>query len=190
MGYFHGDWKDILVDVDIEDITGACNTGFGANAAAATSIGFEFEFNYAFTDRFTLSGSASIVDATIDNDEPFLGAEAGERLPASPDRQLSLSGDYVWPMANGNLGFLRVDTQYIGELIGAFEFGDERTVSGNYGLANLRLGLQSDRYEWSLFADNLTDNRALVFANGPANEFRRTIILQPRTLGLQFRSRF
>ena len=190
VGYFYGDWKDILVDVDIEDITGECNTGFGANAAAATSTGFEFEFRYAFTDRFTLSGTGSIVDATVDNDEPFLGADAGDRLPASPNRQLSLSGDYVWPMANGNLGFVRVDTQYIGELIGAFEFGDERTVSGNYGLINLRLGLQSDRYEWSLFADNLADNRALVFANGPANEFRRTIILQPRTLGLQFRSRF
>ena len=190
VGYFHGDWKDILVDVDIEDITGACNTGFGANAAAATTTGFEVEFNYALTDQFTLSGSASIVDATLDNDEPFLGATAGERLPASPDRQLSLSGDYVWPMANGNLGFVRVDAQYIGELIGAFEFGDERTVSGNYGLANVRVGMQMDRYEWSVFADNITDNRALVFANGPANEFRRTIILQPRTLGLQFRSRF
>ena len=190
VGYFYGDWKDILVDVDIEDITGECNTGFGANAAAATSTGFEFEFRYAFTDRFTLSGAGSIVDATVDNDEPFLGAEAGDRLPAAPNRQLSLSGDYVWPLANGNLGFVRVDTQYIGELIGAFEFGDERTVSGNYGLVNLRMGLQSDRYEWSLFADNLADNRALVFANGPANEFRRTIILQPRTLGLQFRSRF
>ena len=190
VGYFNGDWKDILVDVDIDDITGACNTGFGANAAAATTTGFEAEFNYAVTDQFTLSGSASIVDATIDNDEPFLGADAGERLPASPDRQLSVSGDYIWPMANGNLGFLRVDAQYIGELIGAFEFGDERTVSGNYGLANVRVGMQTDRYEWSVFADNITDNRALVFANGPANEFRRTIILQPRTLGLQFRSRF
>ena len=190
VGYFKGDWKDILVDVDIEDITGACNTGFGANAAAATTTGFEAEFNYALTDQFTLSGSASIVDATIDNDEPFLGADAGERLPASPDRQLSVSGDYIWPMANGNLGFVRVDAQYIGELIGAFEFGDERTVSGNYGLANVRVGMQTDRYEWSVFADNITDNRALVFANGPANEFRRTIILQPRTLGLQFRSRF
>ena len=190
VGYFQGDWTDILVDVDIDDITGACNTGFGANAASATTTGFEVEFNYAFTDQFILSGSASIVDATVDNDEPFLNAKAGERLPASPDRQLSLSADYFWPMANGNQGFARLDTQYIGELIGAFDFEGERTVSGNYGLANVRVGMQTDRYEWSVFADNITDNRALVFANGPANEFRRTIILQPRTLGLQFRSRF
>ena len=189
-GYFYGDWKDILVDVDVEDITGECNTGFGANAAAATSTGFELDFSYAFTDRFTLSGAASIVDATLDNDEPFLGASAGERLPASADKQLALTGEYAWPMANGNLGFFRLDAQYIGEIIGAFEFGDERTVSGGYGLANVRVGMQTDRYEWSVFADNITDNRALVFANGPANEFRRTIILQPRTLGLQFRSRF
>ena len=190
VGYFYGDWKDILVNVEIEDITGACNTGFDANAAAATNTGVEVEFTYSFTDQFNLSGTASYVDATINNDEPFLGADAGERLPASPDVQISLSGEYFWPMGQGRLAFARLDVQYIGEIIGAFEFGDERTKSGNYGLANLRVGLQSDRYEWTLFADNVTDNRARVFSNGPANEFRRTIILQPRTLGLQFRTKF
>lgn len=190
VGYFYGDWKDILVDVDIEDITGACNTGFGANAAAATSTGVEVEFSYSFTDQFVLSGTGSYVDATVDNDEPFLGAEAGERLPASPNLQISLSGEYFWPMGDGRLGFARLDMQYIGEIIGGFEFGDERTKSGEYGLANLRVGLQSERYEWTLFADNVTNNRARVFSNGPDNEFQRTIVLQPRTMGLQFRTKF
>ena len=189
-GFFHGDWKDIQVYVEIPPINGECDFGFGANAAAATSVGLEGEFSYAFTDRFTLSGAGSFVDATVDNDEPFLEARKGDRLPGSPDLQISLSGDYFWPLANGNQAFIRVDAQYIGEIIGSFTLGDERTVSGNYGLANLRVGMQSDRYEWSFFADNLTDNRALVFSNGVDDEFRRTIMLQPRTLGLQFRSRF
>lgn len=189
-GFFHGDWKDIQVYVEIPPINGECDFGFGANAAAATSVGLEGEFSYAFTDRFTLSGAGSFVDATVDNDEPFLEARKGDRLPGSPDLQISLSGDYFWPLANGNQAFIRVDAQYIGEIIGSFTLGDARTVSGNYGLANLRVGMQSDRYEWSFFADNVTDNRALVFSNGVDDEFRRTIMLQPRTLGLQFRSRF
>ena len=189
-GFFHGDWKDIQVYVEIPPINGECDFGFGANAAAATSVGLEGEFSYAFTDRFTLSGAGSFVDATVDNDEPFLEARKGDRLPGSPDLQISLSGDYFWPLANGNQAFIRVDAQYIGEIIGSFTLGDERTVSENYGLANLRVGMQSARYEWSFFADNMTDNRALVFSNGVDDEFRRTIMLQPRTLGLQFRSRF
>lgn len=189
-GFFHGDWKDIQVYVEIPPINGECDFGFGANAAAATSVGLEGEFSYAVTDRFTLSGAGSFVDATVDNDEPFLEARKGDRLPGSPDLQISLSGDYFWPLANGNQAFIRVDAQYIGEIIGSFTLGDARTVSGNYGLANLRVGMQSDRYEWSFFADNLTDNRALVFSNGVDDEFRTTIMLQPRTLGLQFRSRF
>lgn len=189
-GFFHGDWKDIQVYVEIPPIDGECEFGFGANAAAATSVGWEAEFSYAFTDRFTLSGAGSIVDATIDKDEPDLEARKGDRLPGSPDMQLSLSGDYVWPLPNGNQAFVRVDAQYIGEIIGSFTLDDERTVSGNYGLANLRVGMQSDRYEWSFFADNLADNRALVFSDGLADEFRTTIMLQPRTIGLQFRSRF
>ena len=189
-GFFHGDWKDIQVYVEIPPVNGECDFGFGANAASATSVGLEGEFSYAFTDRFTLSGAGSIVDATVDKDEPDLEARKGDRLPGSPDMQLSLSGDYIWPLPNGNQAFVRVDAQYIGEIIGSFTLDDERTVSGNYGLANLRVGIQSDRYEWSFFADNLTDNRALVFSNGVDDEFRRTIMLQPRTLGLQFRSRF
>ena len=189
-GFFHGDWKDIQVYVEIPPINGECEFGFGANAAAATSVGWEAEFSYAFTDRLTLSGAGSIVDATIDKDEPDLEARKGDRLPGSPDMQLSLSGDYVWPLPNGNQAFVRVDAQYIGEIIGSFTLDDERTVSGNYGLANLRVGMQSERYEWSFFADNLADNRALVFSDGLNDVFRTTIMLQPRTIGLQFRSRF
>ena len=189
-GFFHGDWKDIQVYVEIPPINGECEFGFGANAAAATSVGWEAEFSYAFTDRLTLSGAGSIVDASIDKDEPDLEARKGDRLPGSPDMQLSLSGDYVWPLPNGNQAFVRVDAQYIGEIIGSFTLDDERTVSGNYGLANLRVGMQSERYEWSFFADNLADNRALVFSDGLNDVFRTTIMLQPRTIGLQFRSRF
>ena len=190
LGVLYGDWEDIQIDVEIEDITEQCNTGFTANAASATSTGVEAEFSYAFTDQFTLSGSGSWVAATLDKDEPFLGAVANERLPGSPDLQLSVSGDYVWPMSNGNTGFFRVDAQYIGEILGSFEFGDPRTESGKYGLANLRADIQTDRFQWTLFVDNATNNRAEVFSNGLNNEFRRTIILRPRTTGLQFRTRF
>ncbi len=137
-----------------------------------------------------LSGSGSWVDASLDNDEPFLGAVADERLPGSPDLQLSVSGDYIWPLASGNDAFFRADVQYIGEILGAFEFGDPRTVSGKYGLANLRGGIETEKYIFTLFVDNATDNRAKVFSNGLANEFRRTILLRPRTVGLQVRTKF
>lgn len=190
LGVFYGDWDDILIDVDVEDITGKCNTGFSANAASATSKGVEAEFSYAFTDEFTLSGAGSWVDATLDEDEPFLGAVSNERLPGSPDLQLSVSGDYIWPLSNNKTGFVRVDAQYVGEILGSFEFGDPRTESGNYGLLNLRGGIQSDRFTWTLFVDNATNNEAEVFSNGLNNEFRRTIILRPRTIGLEVRTRF
>ena len=188
-GFFHGDWKDIQVYVEIPPIDGDCDFGFGANAAAATSLGVEWEFSYAFTDQFTLTGAGSYVDATVDNDEPYLEAEKGDRLPGSPDWQVSLSGEYYWPMGGDRQAFVRLDAQYIGEIIGAFKIGEPRTQSGKYALANLRLGMQSDKYEWTLFADNVTDNRAKVFSDG-VNEYRRTIILQPRTVGVQFRTKF
>lgn len=191
-GVFFGDWRDIQVEVEIEDVTGQCNTGFGANLASAESIGVEAEYTFALTDRVTLSGSGSYVNAEVQAhpSNEFLGASAGDRLPGSPDLQLSVSGDYVWPMANNKSGFVRVDAQYIGEIFGAFEFGDERTKSGKYGVANLRVGIETDRYQVTGFIDNLTGNEGPVFSNGPANEFRRTILLRPRTIGVEFRTKF
>lgn len=191
-GIFYGDWQDIQVEVEIEDITGQCNTGFAANLASATSTGVEAEYTYAVSDRITLSGSGSWVDATVD-DHPsneFLGAAGGDRLPGSPDLQLAVSGDYVWPMNNNRSGFVRMDAQYIGEILGAFEFGDERTRSGKYAIGNLRVGMEAEKYQLTLFVDNVTDNRGRVFSNGSNNEFRRTILLRPRTIGLEIRTKF
>ena len=191
-GIFYGDWKDIQVEVEIEDITGQCNTGFAANLASATSTGVEAEYTFAVSDQLTLSGSGSWVDATVDShpSNEFLGAEGGDRLPGSPDMQLSVSGDYIWPMANSKTGFVRVDAQYIGEIFGAFEFGEERNRSGKYAIGNLRVGMETDKYQLTGFIDNLADNRGRVFSNGSANEFQRTILLRPRTIGLEFRTKF
>jgi len=191
-GVFYGDWKDIQVEVEIEDITGQCNTGFAANLASAKSVGVEAEYTFAVSDQFMLSGSGSWVEAEVQSDpsNEFLGASAGDRLPGSPDLQIALSGDYVWPMSNGKSGFARVDAQYIGEIFGAFEFGDERTRSGKYAVGNLRVGMETEKYQVTAFIDNLTDNRGRVFSNGSANEFQRTILLRPRTIGVEFRTKF
>ncbi len=191
-GVFYGDWKDIQIEVEIEDITGQCNTGFAANLGKARSVGLEAEYTFAVSDRLTLSGSGSWAEAEV-LDHPgneFLGATAGDRLPGSPDMQMSVSGDYVWPMANSRNGFVRVDAQYIGEIYGAFEFGDERNRSGKYAIGNLRVGMETEKYQVTAFIDNLSDNRGQVFSNGSANEFQRTILLRPRTIGLEFRTKF
>ncbi|MBT6209097.1 MAG: hypothetical protein HOI35_03635, partial [Woeseia sp.] len=72
----------------------------------------------------------------------------------------------------------------------AFEFGDERTRSGKYSIGNLRVGMETERYQLTAFIDNLTDNQGKVFSNGAANEFQRTILLRPRTIGLEIRTKF
>lgn len=189
-GVFYGDWEDIQIEVEIEDPSGRCNTGFSANAASATSKGVEGEFSYAFTDQFMMSGSGSWVDATLDKDEPFLGAGKGERLPGSPDLQLSISADYIWPLSSGNNVFARADAQYIGEILGAFEFGDPRNESGEYTVLNLRTGYAAEKYNVTLFVDNVLNEKGRSFSNGLSNEFQRTIFLRPLTVGVEFRTKF
>lgn len=189
-GFFVGDWKDIQVEVEVDDPSGQCNTGFMANAASATSTGIEGEFAYNVSDNLMISGSGSWVDATLDKWEPFLGAEKGERLPGSPDMQLAISADYSWPMDNGNTGFVRADAQYIGQILGAFEFGEPRNESGEYNIVNLRAGYETETYGLTFYVDNLFNERGKVFSNGLENEFKRTIFLRPLTAGVQYRTKF
>ena len=137
-----------------------------------------------------ISGSGSWVDATLDKWEPFLGAEKGERLPGSPDMQLAISADYSWPMDNGNTGFVRADAQYIGQILGAFEFGEPRNESGEYSIINLRAGYETETYGLTFYIDNLLNERGKVFSNGLENEFKRTIFLRPLTAGIQYRTKF
>jgi hypothetical protein len=169
---FYGDWADSRVKVESDDITGACNTGFTANAAFATSGRIEAGFPYRVTDQPRLSGTGSWRDATVDDDdEPFLGESADERCPGSPDPQLSITAGYAWDLLNGMGAFVRADAQYIGEIHSSFKFGDPRTACRKYALANLCGGVLTVPYGFTLFMDNATDNRADVFSNGIGHEF-------------------
>ena len=58
-----------------------------------------------------------------------------------------------------------------------------------YDLANLRLGIRSRSWQATLFANNLTDERAVLFFNRIVGDVRINTN-RPRTVGLEIRYRF
>ena len=74
--------------------------------------------------------------------------------------------------------------------------GIESVVSGNpvdrqahYEIADVRFGLEGERWSGQVFVDNLWDERANQFLNNRW-KVQRQSVNRPRTIGIQFRYNF
>jgi iron complex outermembrane receptor protein len=143
------------------------------------------------------------------------GIKDGNRLPSVPQQQFSAAATYKWLLQAGWNGavtgtFNHVGSRYtaIDDLADGFgsvnlnSFGTH-TIGGPltqgtftfnaelpaYDLLNLRFGVSHNRYEASLYANNLTDTRALLALDRERGTRARVGYLtnQPRTVGLNLR---
>ena len=118
-GVYQNDWTDIQVDVSL-DGNATCSISVTQNVASATGTGVEFDLSWAATDSLLLTVAGSWVDFTLDDDQPFLNARDGDRLPSHPDKTLYGSAEYYFPVVDGWDGFARAEISYTGEIMGGF----------------------------------------------------------------------
>ena len=139
------------------------------------------------------------------------GIQKGNRLPSVPRVQAAAAGTYRWPMG-GSEGFLSGATQYTGSRYTLMEdlakgFGTvnmdsfaPNTIGGPltqklftfraelpaYTLVNVRTGVRRAAWEYALFANNLTDTRALLALDRERGTLARVgyLVNQPRTIGV------
>ena len=114
----------------------------------------------------------------------------GDRLPGTPDVNAYLSVQRNFPVGPRD-GFVRLDYAYTGDSTTTF---NELSVRGggesshfkldDYGLLNLRLGVEFEHWTATLYADNLTDERADILIDNAAQATRVTRN-RPRTIGLK-----
>ncbi len=187
--------------VDWTDIQLALPLGFSfatVNAGEAESMGAEFEFAWQVTDRLDLMASLGLNDGELSRDVPEANNPSnpnpgfkGNTLPGVADSTASLSLQYAVPIADWGMDwFTRGDLQYTGD--SQTTFNNLSTANGQpshfrldaYTLLNLRLGLRNERWDVSLFADNVTDERAEVLRDNAAYALRTTIN-RPRTIGVR-----
>lgn len=193
---FYSDYKDLQVAT----ITSAAVSL--ENAAAADIYGAELDFVAAIGDYFDVNGSIGLLDASYDDFEgcPAGGAIAvtpqtncaGNALNLAPDLNMALGGQLTYPMGNGFGDFIaRADWNYRSEVF--FEPQNEDRLSGEgRHLLNLRAGISTDSWDFIGWANNVTDETYVNFADDRSAIFVNTTQAfgAPRTYGVTLRYKY
>ena len=188
------------------------SAGAEVELTAAPSDNFDFYLSTSFNDSELRS---SIFDTS---GNVLAGIREGSRLPSVPQFQFSAAATYQWPMGDGARVYATGTYQHVGSRI--TQVGDEEPGVGvlnllsfgantigapltqdvfrfdpempAYDIVNLRLGWLKGKWDVSLFANNLTDERAFLALDRERGLRARVGYLtnQPRTFGLTGRVRF
>jgi iron complex outermembrane receptor protein len=181
--YFEN-WKDI----QLEELP------FGYplfdNINSAHIYGGEFEVQALATQNLMLAGNLGYTHATLA--ETTHGFVAGERLPDVPKLTGSVSINYHVALTDQLQITSRLENNYVGNRVGlgtnAGIINDTQAPLPSYDLTNFRVGLGSDAWTASLFANNLTDKHAylenVAELGLPNAAYNRVATNQPRTIGI------
>lgn len=177
---FYVRWFDIQSDQINDD-----GLPFVTNVGNARNLGYEVEFAANPFRGLELRGSFFWNDSELLEDNPFLGANAGDRLPTIPENTVSLSALYQFDLSRKWRSSVSANYSYIGA--SALRFDEETSPQmGDYGILNGAIQVTDGVWKVGLFATNLTDTRANTFSFG--NSFTIDVEEQvtpprPRTFG-------
>jgi iron complex outermembrane receptor protein len=186
------------------------------NVPEAKSQGLEAELNFVPNRNFDIAFSGSYNDSELSstvNPVAATGLVEGRRLPTVPKFQFAAAATYQWELSAGSLAYVTGSFQHIGSRFtqvgdpdlgvltlppfGSTTPGFPYTASvfnydpelPSYDILNLRVGMRRDKWDLSLYANNLTDERALLSFDRERGTRARIFFLtnQPRAIGLTLR---
>ena len=187
LAIFHIDWKDIQQDV----VLPSSGFDFETNVGRAKIDGVEAEGRWRIGEALTLSGGASYVHAVFAEDVPALGADddgvlnvrKGDAIQGVPKSNVRVGAEYRVPaFAAGDL-VLRGSGQWTGSSHGSFVRSSTDYKRPGYFSADGSLGLHLDRWEFSLFGKNLTNNRKIL-QQPSVQGVSEAYYQRPRTIGI------
>ena len=183
-------WTDIQQQIQLP----LCGYFLTGNSGRAQNTGFEFEFNGHLLPELTLGLGVGYVDARITEKGVGSFQPVGSPLYQVPDLTISANAEYRRRLTATWAAFGRIDYSYIGESFSANNGELHPVRRPSYEIADVRLGVRSDRYEFTGFVKNLTNEHAnlgdaiLLGAELPGQP--RFLINQPLTAGVEARIRF
>ncbi len=191
---FYVDWSDYIVNITRAGVTAA------GNAGDANSSGFEAGLSYAVTEAFTLSGNVTYTNAEIGNDDPDLGAPGGTQLPATPEWQFALNGDYRFTLADRE-AYVGAAWRYKGDMeVGFPGYTDSagvyhpssnpRVEIGSFNLVDLRAGMTFGAIDLSLYVTNVFNEWAYSYFQSSFAGPSLGTPTRPRTFGAVVRWNF
>ncbi len=206
---YYIDWKD----PQVSSATVNAAIPITINAKGAASKGFELAADWYATEQLRLRGSYSYSHAELTEDVPslittisppgfatvFEDGLNGDRLPGSPENQISLFADYEQPMGEARLNY-RFGYYYQDDVLTRTGGrGGSLTLDG-YGLANASVTYDAGAWAVTGFVKNLFDEYVETGARSTAR-FNQTVsganvrsfytnVAPPLTFGVRFRYLF
>jgi outer membrane receptor protein involved in Fe transport len=144
-----------------------------ANTGEATIQGVNLEVDYRVNERLSFGFNMEMKSAETGADPTGI-VEAGLQLPLSADTKGAVWMDYTWEASQwgSNYGFMRFQYSKQGAIWNNLDGGsplddmNPRQRVAGYAIGDVRVGLQGDDWEVSLFVNNLFDERAAYTYSG------------------------
>ena len=191
------DWDDVQTEGTTEN--GALR--ITVNGGAAPSQGLELSFAARRIGPWSLRTTYAYNDSELTAYSPGLvggqDAFAGDRLSGTAEHQFSFELGHARQLQNGwmlDFGYSVTATSDVLTRVGMRDGGEEL---GGYAVHNMAVSVSRDRWQATLYADNVTDKYAETAVRDepssirPVNgvDVRRYFrnVLRPRTIGLEFR---
>jgi outer membrane receptor protein involved in Fe transport len=180
-------WDSIQQSVTIPICGGAFNT----NVGDATAIGGEMEVRYkppvvsGLALGLNLGAEHSYITGTLNAST----AAVGQDVLYTPNYTATVLADYGWHVTDTVAAFVRGDYEYTGSSYGSFQIGTPSYVDPSYSVINLNAGVRIAKFEASLFAKNLLDNKTIL-QSPQINSVQEGYTLRPQTIGLALQAKF
>ena len=198
----------------IFNVPKARSMGVDVALDVAPTRNFDFTVSGSYDDaklQSTLTSTASDGTVTV-----VSGIQDGTRLPSVPKLKFAVAATYQWDFRPGYLVYVTAVNQYVGSrftqvgdqnlgtltipAFGANTPGAPYTASvftynpemPAYDIVNARIGVKQEKWDFSLYGNNLTDERAFLALDQERGTRARIGYLtnQPRTFGTSLRVSF
>ena len=197
---YYIDWDDVLV----ADVSENGSLGIFSNGGSAESTGIELSSQWLVTDNLSLSGSYSYNKSELTEDAPGLvegvDAQDGDRLPGTPENQLFLGANYVFPLRDGSQVDFDWSMSYQSNVITKVGKRDSGESLSGFSLHNVSATWLKDNWTVALYADNVFDEYAETGVRGDYDDIENVEgfdsgyyfknIVRPRQFGMRLRYNF
>jgi outer membrane receptor protein involved in Fe transport len=187
------DWKNIQQNL----VLPTCGQGEELNAGAAKIVGAEAEVQALVTSAFRLDGGIGYEDGKITQADilktgAVIGFPVGAPLSNVPKWTVYVRPEFTKPTSRGEY-FVRAEYNFVGTSL-SLANGGAGLYRAAYSLVDLRTGLRTSPWNFTLFAKNLFNKAAnfgdIVTDVGVIPGQARLAVAQPRTVGVEIRRDF
>ena len=187
-------------DAQIADVTENGQISITSNAGSAESKGIELSTRAMLSDSLTAYATYAYTQAELTEDAPHLsGAIDGDRLPGSPEQQVSFGLNYSTEILDNKLLDVNYGLTYQSDIyskVGLRDFGEK--IPG-YALSNISTRISGDEWSVTLYVDNMFDKYAYASVRENSGYITAGVIngsdiqrkyghylITPRKIGLRF----